>query len=118
MIINFYIKNIYFFTISLYQINKTKFVKSIILLKTMKKKQLDLISYLNIIEIIYNFLTSLNNTNKLYKEENEKLNINLNIELSSLLNSILEKNDKKNQNLNFKIRYYIIIFILKNNGYL
>src|SRR5688572_26884563 len=82
------------------------------------KKQLDVISYLDITKTIYNSLTSLNNTNEFYKGENEELNIKFNVELSFLLDSILEKDDKKNKNLDFEVEHCVITFISKGNGYL
>ena len=146
MIVNFYIENIYLFTTPLMSNQQNKVCKGchtiknyeeflnekgVALKKYLKcqnnikiarsknnKEQLDLINYLNIIEAIYNSLTSLNNTNKLYEGENEELNINLNIELSSLLDNILEKDDKENQNLDFEIGRCIITFISEGDGYM
>ncbi|CAG8737657.1 6516_t:CDS:1, partial [Cetraspora pellucida] len=54
-----------------------------------------IINYLKITEIIYDSLTSLNNTNEHYKGENEELNIDLNVELSSFIDFILENDELK-----------------------
>ncbi|CAG8800254.1 24690_t:CDS:2 [Cetraspora pellucida] len=70
-----------------------------------------------ITEIIYDSLTSLNNTNKHYKEENEELNVDLNVELSSFIDFILENDESKKENLDSSISQQVISFISDNNGY-
>ncbi len=47
----------------------------------MKNTNKMIISHLDITETVYNFLTSLSNTNELYEGENTELNMSFDIEL-------------------------------------
>ncbi|CAG8531291.1 3918_t:CDS:1, partial [Scutellospora calospora] len=49
-------------------------------------------------------LTSLNNTNEHYKEENQKLNLDFNIEILSFVNYILEQDESQKENIDSKIK--------------
>ncbi|CAG8782237.1 3705_t:CDS:2, partial [Racocetra persica] len=60
------------------------------------------ISHTDIIETVYNFLISLNNTNDFYEEENKELYINFNIELLSFQDFLLEQKETNKENLNFE----------------
>ncbi|GBB95728.1 hypothetical protein RclHR1_00260033 [Rhizophagus clarus] len=71
-----------------------------------------IINYTDIIETIYNSLTSLSNTNEFYEEKNTELSISFNIELSTLINVILKNNISKNiENIDCKIGHYIVFLI-------
>ena len=52
----------------------------------MKNTNKMIISHLDITETVYNFLTSLSNTDELYDGENTELNISFDVELSTLIN--------------------------------
>ena len=53
---------------------------------SMKNTNKMIISHLNITETVYNFLTSLSNTDELYEGENTELNMSFDVELSTLIN--------------------------------
>jgi len=74
---------------------------------------------MDITEVVYNSLISLNNTNEFYKGENEEINMNLSIELLSFCDFILEKDELSNENHNFdfEIGCHIIASILENDEY-
>ncbi|CAG8800648.1 19478_t:CDS:1, partial [Racocetra fulgida] len=61
-----------------------------------------IISYLDITEMVYNSLTSLNNTDEFYEKENEELELEFNVELSSLLDAISDEELQK-ENIDFEI---------------
>ncbi|CAG8624167.1 14777_t:CDS:2 [Cetraspora pellucida] len=75
-----------------------------------------IISHLDITETVYNSLTSLNNTDEFYEEENERLELNFNVELSSLLDAISDKELQK-ENIDSEIGCRIIAYISEGDGY-
>ncbi|CAG8783481.1 28486_t:CDS:1 [Racocetra persica] len=84
------------------------------------KLQGPIISHMNITEIVYNSLISLNNTNDLYEGENEALSMNFNIKFSTFQDFILEKDGSgllNKENFDFKIGHCIIASISESDGY-
>ncbi|CAG8769938.1 27201_t:CDS:2, partial [Racocetra persica] len=71
--------------------------------------------HLDITEMVYNSLTSLNNTDKFYEKENEELELEFNVELSSLLDAISDEELQK-ENIDFEIGCHIIAYISEEDA--
>ncbi|CAG8727109.1 2803_t:CDS:1, partial [Racocetra persica] len=79
-----------------------------------------IIDYSNINKFIYKSLTSLENINKFYENDDVELAIDFDIELSSIINNILNEDNEnfiEDEKLYLEVVQHIIKFIEEGDGY-